>query len=159
MTSHYSGTVTTPLGLVYVGSDGDSVTEVYFTETNTTESQSCPVVDQALQQLKEYFAGQRQHFDLPLNAQGTAFQQAVWQQLQKIPYGQLASYKDVALAVDNPKGVRAVGMANNRNPISIIIPCHRVIGTNGSLTGYGGGLDKKQWLLALEKSQISHSAP
>lgn len=156
MTSPYCGTVMTPLGLVYVGSDGDAVTEVYFTEEPVNSSTSCAVVDRALEQLKEYFAGERQHFDLPLAAEGTAFQQSVWSQLQAIPYGQLASYKDVAHAVDNPKGVRAVGMANNRNPISIVIPCHRVVGSNGSLTGYGGGLDKKEWLIALEKA---HSGP
>ncbi|HET8816417.1 MAG TPA: methylated-DNA--[protein]-cysteine S-methyltransferase [Pseudidiomarina sp.] len=155
MTSPYFGTVMTPLGLVYVGSNGDAVTEVYFTDTPTASASSCTVVQQALQQLKEYFAGQRKHFNLPLHARGTAFQQSVWQQLQEIPYGQLASYKDVAHAIDNPKGVRAVGMANNRNPISIVIPCHRVVGTNGSLTGYGGGLDKKEWLIALERSHTS----
>lgn len=158
MTSPYCGTVRTPLGLVYVGSDGDAVTEVYFTDTPPASATSCAVVDQALQQLKEYFAGQRQHFDLPLHAQGTAFQQSVWRQLQAIPYGQLASYKDVAQAVDNPKGVRAVGMANNRNPISIVIPCHRVVGSNGSLTGYGGGLDKKEWLIELEQSHARNAA-
>ncbi|WP_244596046.1 methylated-DNA--[protein]-cysteine S-methyltransferase [Pseudidiomarina aestuarii] len=152
MTSLYCGTVMTPLGLVYVGSDGVAVTEVYFTDEPVNSTAACEVVDRALQQLKEYFAGERQHFDLPLTAQGTAFQQSVWRQLRAIPYGQLASYKDIAQAVDNPKGVRAVGMANNRNPISIVIPCHRVVGSNGSLTGYGGGLDKKEWLIALEKA-------
>ncbi len=102
-------------------------------------------------QLEEYMAGTRTEFDLPLNPEGTEFQKKVWNALLLIPYGETKSYKDIAVLIDNPKGCRAVGMANNRNPIPIIIPCHRVIGTNGSLIGYGGGLDIKVKLLELER--------
>lgn len=105
---------------------------------------------QAKQQLAEYFAGQRQAFDLPLRMQGTPFQQKVWAALRN-PYGETRSYGQIAAQVGNPKAGRAVGMANNRNPIAIIVPCHRVIGANGSLTGYAGGLSVKQELLALER--------
>ena len=99
-------------------------------------------------QLTEYFFGTRRGFDLPLHATGTAFQQEAWAALRQIPYGQTRTYQQQAAVIGRPAAVRAVGTANGRNPISIIVPCHRVIGTNGSLTGYGGGLDAKQWLLA-----------
>lgn len=102
-------------------------------------------------QLKQFFANERKEFELPLDLRGTPFQLRVWQALQNIPFGQTASYKDVAGAIGSPKAVRAVGGANNRNPVSIIVPCHRVIGANGQLVGYGGGLDIKQVLLQLEK--------
>lgn len=104
-------------------------------------------------QLEEYMAGTRTEFDLPLKPEGTEFQKKVWNALLLIPYGETKSYKDIAVLIDNPKGCRAVGMANNRNPIPIIIPCHRVIGANGSLIGYGGGLDIKVKLLELERSE------
>lgn len=105
-----------------------------------------------VEQLAQYFARQRESFDLPLVIQGTPFQQKVWTALQNIPYGETRSYKDIAEMIGSPKAVRAVGGANNKNPISIIIPCHRVIGHKGDLTGYGGGLDKKVLLLDLERS-------
>ncbi len=110
-----------------------------------------PLISSAKRQLDEYFQGKRKSFDLPLSPFGTQFQQKVWNALCTIPYGETRSYKEIAAQIQNPKGCRAVGMANNRNPIMIIIPCHRVIGSNGSLTGYAGGLDIKQWLLAHEK--------
>lgn len=109
------------------------------------------LIENAKAQLTDYFQGTRQIFDLPLNPSGTSFQKKVWQALCQIPYGQTRSYKEIALAIDNPKGCRAVGMANNRNPIMLIIPCHRVIGSNGTLVGYAGGLDIKEWLLEHEK--------
>lgn len=102
-------------------------------------------------QLEQYFAGQRQQFDLPLDFQGTAFQQQVWQALLTIPYGETRSYKDIAIQLGNVKAVRAVGAANGKNPISIIAPCHRVIGSSGALVGFAGGLDKKQILLSSEQ--------
>lgn len=105
---------------------------------------------EAITQLNAYFAGKLHEFNLPLKAAGTPFQEAVWQALTSIPYGKTVSYKDIAEQVNLPKAARAVGMANGRNPISIIIPCHRVIGTNGKLTGYGGGLHRKEWLLEHE---------
>ena len=102
-------------------------------------------------ELREYFEGKRKKFDLPLSPSGTGFQLSVWKALQAIPYGSTCSYQDIAVSVGSPKACRAVGLANNRNPIAIIIPCHRVIGKDGSLTGYGGGLDVKQSLLDLEE--------
>ncbi|TCS96828.1 methylated-DNA--[protein]-cysteine S-methyltransferase [Hazenella coriacea] len=102
------------------------------------------------EQLHEYFQKKRREFDLPVDLHGTPFQKLVWKQLQQIPYGEVRSYKEVAQAMGAPKAVRAVGGANNRNPISIVVPCHRVIGSNGSLVGYGGGLHIKEYLLNLE---------
>ena len=113
-----------------------------------------PMLLKVKQQLEQYFAGQRQQFNLPLDFQGTDFQQQVWQALLTIPYGETRSYKDIALQIGNQKAVRAVGAANGRNPISIIAPCHRVIGSGGALVGFAGGLDKKQILLSLEQGQI-----
>ena len=113
-----------------------------------------PLLLKVKQQLEQYFAGQRQQFNLPLDFQGTDFQQQVWRALLPIPYGETRSYKDIALQIGNEKAVRAVGAANGRNPISIIAPCHRVIGSGGALVGFAGGLDKKQILLSLEQGQI-----
>lgn len=113
-----------------------------------------PLLLKVKQQLEQYFAGQRQQFNLPLDFQGTDFQQRVWRALLTIPYGETRSYKDIAIQIGNEKAVRAVGAANGRNPISIIAPCHRVIGSGGALVGFAGGLDKKQILLSLEQGQI-----
>jgi len=110
-----------------------------------------PLIKKAAAQIEEYFAGKRKQFSLPLAMNGTEFQMAVWETLQSIPYGETRSYKEIAAMVGRPKAVRAVGMANNRNPISIIVPCHRVIGCDGSLIGYGGGLPVKKHLLDLER--------
>ncbi|RPI76326.1 MAG: methylated-DNA--[protein]-cysteine S-methyltransferase [Desulfobacteraceae bacterium] len=109
-------------------------------------------------QLKEYFRGQRKEFDLPLNLRGTPFQKKAWRTLLKVPYGQTCSYRDLAIAVGKPKATRAIGGANHRNPIPIIVPCHRVIGAKGALTGYGGGLWRKQWLLEHEKKHFTRIA-
>ncbi|MEN9868730.1 MAG: hypothetical protein RL748_4320 [Pseudomonadota bacterium] len=108
------------------------------------------LLDLAARQLDEYFAGQRKRFDLPLAPVGTPFQQAVWQGLRQIPWGETCHYGDLAVAIERPRAVRAVGAANGRNPLSIIVPCHRVIGRSGDLVGYAGGLQRKQFLLALE---------
>lgn len=110
-------------------------------------------------QLQEYFAGARRQFDLVLCPAGTPFQQAVWRALQAIPYGATCSYGDIARAIGRPKAVRAVGAANGRNPIPIVVPCHRVIGGDGSLTGYGGGLPRKRALLELERQVTARSSP
>lgn len=109
------------------------------------------LIKETAKQLNEYFEGKRKEFDLPLNIEGTPFQIKVWQALQKIPYGQTRSYKEIAEAINSPKAYRAVGMANNRNRIMIVIPCHRVIGSNNNLVGYAGGLKMKEMLLSLEK--------
>jgi methylated-DNA-[protein]-cysteine S-methyltransferase len=109
-----------------------------------------PLIKKAAAQISEYLEGKRKKFDLPLVLHGTEFQKTVWRALQTIPYGETRSYKDIAVLAGSPKAFRAVGMANNRNPVSIIIPCHRVIGSNGDLVGYGGGLPVKKFLLELE---------
>lgn len=109
-----------------------------------------PLIKMAAKQLDEYFNGERQQFDFPLDLTGTIFQTKVWQELLKIPYGQTKSYKDIAAAINNPKAYRAVGMANNKNRIMIVVPCHRVISSDNKLTGYAGGLEKKEFLLNLE---------
>ena len=111
-----------------------------------------PLIKDAFRQLSEYLIGERKEFDLPIRMRGTEFQKRVWRALLDIPYGETRSYKQIAEAIDNPKGVRAVGMANNRNQLLIVIPCHRVIGASGSLVGYGEGLEMKEFLLRLEKS-------
>jgi methylated-DNA-[protein]-cysteine S-methyltransferase len=110
---------------------------------------------EAKRQLDEYFAGERTTFDLPLNPAGTPFQQVVWEALRAIPYGEVFSYGEIAEQIGKPGAARAVGLANGRNPISVIVPCHRVIGASGSLTGYGGGLERKQLLLDLEARTVS----
>ena len=109
-------------------------------------------LDQAESEMQQYFAEERTKFEVSLDPQGTDFQRSVWNELSKIPYGVVVSYLDIAKGIRNPKAVRAVGLANGANPISIIIPCHRVIGANGKLTGYGGGLERKQKLLKHEKA-------
>ena len=113
-----------------------------------------PFMKKVIQQLDEYFCGRRKVFELPLSPQGTEFQTKVWKDLSSIPYGKTITYKQLAELSGNPRASRAVGMANNKNPIAIIIPCHRVIGSNGNLTGYAGGLDLKRELIELEKSNI-----
>lgn len=105
-------------------------------------------------QLGEYFAGKRQTFDLDLNLRGTEFQLAVWNELLRIPYGDTITYAELARRIGRPSAIRAVGAANGANPIPVIVPCHRVIGSNGTLTGYGGGIERKQWLLALEGRRL-----
>ncbi len=135
---------------LFIADDGQAITAVEFKEPQNAQFKQTPLNLKAVKQLAEYFEGKRKAFDLPLNPKGTGFQKKVWACLLKIPYGKTASYKDIAIAAQCPKGFRAVGMANNRNPIAVIIPCHRVVGADGSLTGYGGGLDIKTKLLELE---------
>lgn len=115
---------------------------------------SDPLVSQVFRQLDEYFAGTRRSFDFPCRLRGTPFQQKVWAALRDIPYGETRTYGQIAAAVGSPRACRAVGMANNRNPVVIAVPCHRVIGADGSLVGYGGGLDMKEALLALESAAL-----
>jgi methylated-DNA-[protein]-cysteine S-methyltransferase len=124
--------------------------EFHVLESEGAVRKRTPLIEQAILQMEEYMEGKRREFDLPLRPEGTKFQKQVWDALLTIPYGEVRSYKDIAVSIGNPKACRAVGMANNRNPISIIIPCHRVIGANGSLVGYGGGLPIKTELLKLE---------
>ena len=144
------------IGKLWICTDENSLLELSFRDELITTNYQIKATDLILEvkkQLEEYFSSKRKVFDLPLNPQGTEFQKKVWQCLTKIPYGKTACYKDIASAVGNPKASRAVGMANNKNPIPIIIPCHRVIGTNGKLVGYAGGLDIKTQLLKIEHKQ------
>lgn len=143
------------IGKLWICTDGSSLLEISFRNDLVTKNpkiQETELILKVKSQLDEYFSRKRKVFDLPLNPQGTAFQKRVWQALTQIKYGNTCCYKDIAVAVGNPKASRAVGMANNKNPIPIIIPCHRVIGKNGNLTGYAGGLDVKRELLALESN-------
>jgi methylated-DNA-[protein]-cysteine S-methyltransferase len=134
--------------------EGKAITGVFFgnkPHTDFTKAET-PLIKKTAAQIEEYLTGKRKQFTVPIALYGTEFQLAVWGALQIIPYGETRSYKEIAAFIGKPKALRAVGMANNRNPISIIVPCHRVIGSNGSLTGYGGGLPLKRRLLELEKS-------
>ena len=117
-----------------------------------------PVLAEARRQLAEHFAGDRADFDLPLAPPGTDFQRRVWAELRRIPYGTTATYGQLAARLGDPKSVRAVGLANGRNPIAVVVPCHRVVGSNGKLTGYAGGLTVKSWLLAHERAHVSAAA-
>lgn len=147
-----------PVGKLLLTADENSLTGVCFAgepgrssvEDGWQERLNHPVLRKARRQLDEYFAGKRKSFDLPLEPKGTPFQRSVWHALRAIPYGETQSYGDIARRIGKPKAVRAVGAANGANPISIVVPCHRVIGADGSLTGYGGGLPRKKKLLALE---------
>ena len=144
----------TPIGLLRLVSDGSHLLQVEFQDRYQTspkdELREDAVLKACALQLSQYFAGERDGFELPLNAAGTEFQLAVWSALSKIPFGETRSYGDIAREIGRPTAVRAVGAANGRNPIPIIVPCHRVIGSDGSLTGFAGGLDIKTKLLELE---------
>jgi methylated-DNA-[protein]-cysteine S-methyltransferase len=146
----------TPIGTLVLIASGDALVEIYLPgrapggTRDTGDAGAHPVLGRARDQLAEYFAGSRRTFDLPLGPQGTAFQQAVWRALLAIPYGATCSYAQIAGVVGKPSASRAVGAANGRNPLAIVVPCHRVIGADGSLTGYGGGLAQKEWLLRHE---------
>lgn len=150
--------VDSPIGPLLLVSDGVSLTGVTMDPNERPpaglaewrEDASAGPLPEAVRQLNEYFAGSRRDFDLPLRFVGTAFQQSVWRALLDIPYGKTVSYGEQATRIGNPKASRAVGLANGRNPLPIVVPCHRVIGADGSLTGFGGGLPRKRWLLAHE---------
>jgi len=141
-----------PIGRVYIAEADGAVTDVQLCPIPGTIEKETPLISKAAEMLNEYFDGRRKYFDgLPLRAEGTVFQKKAWDALLAIPYGETRSYKEQAAAIGNVKACRAVGGANGRNPISIIIPCHRVIGSDNTLTGYGGGLDVKKALLELEQ--------
>lgn len=146
----------TPLGRMLLAQEEEELILVEFDATPLKNWQQAdtPLLVQAKAQLSEYFAGTRQEFTLPLSPKGTPFQQKVWAALQTIPYGQTRSYGEIARQIGSPKAARAVGMANHHNPIAILIPCHRVVGQNGALTGYAGGLERKKALLQLEGCAI-----
>lgn len=150
MTETFAGCYESPIGLIEIDGTSEAVTSLNFVEQVSCELEPNSIVEEAIQQVSEYFLGTRTGFSLPIVLQGTDFQRLVWQQLLAIPFGRTVSYQDVANAIGNPRAVRTVGAANGQNPISIIVPCHRVVGSNGSLTGYGGGLWRKEWLLRHE---------
>lgn len=154
--------IETPLGTVRIVARGDAIAGVWFDgqkydavpDAAWRESPGDPLLRDAARQLKEYFAGRRRRFDVALAPQGTAFQQSVWRAIAKVPAGRTASYGDLARRIGRSAAVRAVGAAVGRNPLSVIVPCHRIVGSDGSLTGYAGGLDRKRALLALECVEV-----
>ncbi|WXB00325.1 methylated-DNA--[protein]-cysteine S-methyltransferase [Pendulispora brunnea] len=150
-----------PFGPLRIVAAHEAITAIYFEhDRDTSDSEPAKrheLLDAAEEQLNEYLEGKRQVFDMPLRPSGTEFQRAVYRELLTIAFGETRSYSDIARAVGRPDAVRAVGAANGRNPIAIVIPCHRVIGKNGSLTGYGGGIETKRWLLDLEKPLLFRS--
>jgi methylated-DNA-[protein]-cysteine S-methyltransferase len=152
-------TLTTPIGELVLTADPDgAVTSLYLPNHRPDTSdwiRDDALLERAVRQLREYFAGERTEFDLALRPQGAPFQLQVWEALLKIPYGETASYGEIAREIGHPTAFRAVGAANGQNPIAIIVPCHRVIGSNGSLTGYGGGLPTKRALLDLEAGRAA----
>lgn len=143
-------TIPTPIGSLGIREEAGAIVAIDFTAVDLCPP-ATPLLTEAARQLTAYFAGDLTEFDLPIRLTGSAFRLQCWQALRTIPYGETISYGEQARRIGNPKAVRAVGGANHHNPISIVVPCHRVIGADGALTGYGGGLDKKQWLLAHEK--------
>ncbi len=149
-----SRAVPSPIGTLHVTATASAVVEIAFAgrpARGADHPAAHPVLDAAAAQLAEYFAGARTAFELPLAPPGTAFQQLAWAELRAIPYGSTISYGDQALRLGDPNKARAVGAANGRNPIPIVVPCHRVVGSNGKLTGFAGGVDVKQWLLEHEQ--------
>lgn len=143
--------IPSPIGNIAIGEDDGAICAIDFT-TDELCPPATPLLAEAVRQLNAYFDGTLTDFDLPIRMEGTAFRVKCWQALQTIPYGETISYGEQARRIGNPKAVRAVGGANHHNPISIVVPCHRVIGADGTLTGYGGGVDKKIWLLEHERS-------
>jgi methylated-DNA-[protein]-cysteine S-methyltransferase len=157
----WTTTIDSPVGPLLLTSNGSALTRLLFDvpPDPTWSTEPSPVLVEAVRQLEEYFAGERRDFDLPLEPAGTPFQLTVWAALRDIPYAETINYGQLAGRVGNPNASRAVGLANGRNPISIVVPCHRVIGADGSLTGYGGGLDRKRTLLELERRTAGDQEP
>ncbi|MDR2166526.1 MAG: methylated-DNA--[protein]-cysteine S-methyltransferase [Clostridiales bacterium] len=145
-------TYNSPIGPLLISYDDNFIRGAHFDREQTQETVQNPLILRAIEQLDQYFAGKLQDFDLPLKPAGTDFQRRVWAQLCGIAYGETRSYGQVAAAIGQPKASRAVGGANNKNPIIIMIPCHRVIGADGKLVGYGGGMERKIWLLDHENN-------
>ncbi len=167
MHSYVSKVIESPIGSLQLIASGDGLVAVLWNDGRpgksnlgeVVEEQHNPVLLETERQLHEYFSGQRQSFSLKLHFTGTPFQRRVWAALLTIPYGETRSYAQIARQIGSPQAVRAVGAANGRNPIPIIAPCHRVIGSDGTLTGFGGGLDRKARLLALEQETCAAKAP
>ncbi len=152
MSKQFKAYFTSPAGILEITSTDEAIISCIFKEKKEEITLIPPILEKAINQLDMYFKGKRKNFDLKLSLIGTDFQKKIWQELQKIPFGQIVSYKEIAKRIGNKNAVRAVGNANGKNPISIIIPCHRVVGSDGKLVGYGGGLEKKRWLIDFEKT-------
>jgi len=149
------GYYTSPIGEMMLQAEDDAIVLVHFLkEPASAEEHRTAVIDQCADELDEYFHRGRKFFTVPLKPNGTTFQQRVWNELVTIPYGRTGNYSEIALKLGDIKAIRAVGLANGQNPIAIIIPCHRVIGKNGDMVGYAGGLEKKEWLLNHEGSVL-----
>lgn len=163
MTTVYVSLLSTPVGELGIFADSNAIFRIEFINilrdenlVNHGDKKENHLTQKGKQQLEQYFTGDRIEFDLPLAPQGTPFRQQAWQALQKIPFGETRYYAQQAELMNNKKAVRAVGAANGANPIAIVIPCHRVIGKNGSLTGYAGGLDRKAWLINFEQEHLQN---
>ncbi len=151
----YNDSLKTPVGLINIKTDREFLLSVSFVENAGTKSVLQPgILQETIKQLKEYFEGTRKEFTVKMNPRGTDFQKKVWEQLTFIPFGESVSYNEIAKKLGSAKYARAVGLANRNNPVAIVIPCHRVLGANGKLTGYAGGLERKSWLL---KHELKHS--
>ena len=151
MTKKYYGYYDSPIGILEIITSEDAIISAMFVEEVKECTEDAEILREAIKQFDEYFKGLRKDFDIKCEVEGTEFQKRAWKALTEIPYGETWSYKQQAIQIGNEKATRAVGNANSKNLISIIIPCHRVIGSNKSLTGYAGGLNRKQWLLEHEK--------
>ena len=152
----YIDYINSPVGWLEITADDNALLSVHFMNdgaSKQTINEENKVIQKTKKQLAEYFAGERKKFDIPLNPSGTEFQLKVWNELLKIPYGKTISYLQLAELVESKEHTRAVGLANGKNPVAIIVPCHRVVGSDGKLTGYAGGMKNKQWLLELESQQ------
>lgn len=153
----YTDYIDSPLGVIEFKASDKGITQTIFCGAERSIIKTNEVTDKCKQQLLEYFAGTRQQFELALDPKGTDFQKSVWACLSKIPFGEVITYLDIAKMINKPKGSQAVGGANGRNPISLIVPCHRVIGSSGALTGYAGGIERKLWLLKHEGIELQDS--
>ena len=142
----------TKIGRIKIAQEGDAIVEINVTDSEKESEKETPLIKKTIKEIEEYFEGKRKFFDIPISIKGTEFQEKVWEALLRIPYGETKSYEDIAKMIGCPKGARAVGMANHNNKIIIIIPCHRVIGKNGKLVGYAGGLPVKEKLLQIESN-------
>ncbi len=152
----YGKIINTKLGKILIVEEKNEIIEIQINDENKNDIviKNTEILNKTAKQLEEYLSGKRKKFDIPLNPQGTDFNKKVWKALLTIPYGQVKTYKQIAEQIENPKAFRAVGMANHNNPIPILIPCHRVIGTNGKMIGYALGLKMKKFLLELEKENV-----
>ncbi|MGI8386490.1 methylated-DNA--[protein]-cysteine S-methyltransferase [Robertmurraya sp. P23] len=159
MTNRYIIDYQSPIGILEIIGSMDEIYSIMFVDReeiqNTIQEETPEVMKECLNQIDEYFKGKRQTFTFPFTLEGTKFQQTVWKALSSIPFGETGTYKELAIRIDNEKAIRAVGHANGRNKLSIVIPCHRIIGSSGKLTGYAGGLWRKEWLLRHERRENS----